>query len=153
MTVEVGSVAPPFELRDQHGEKVSSTSLLGGKGLVVFVPYPFTRTCTAELCDLRDNTDFLRDVDAGVVVITIDTIGAIRRWAEDQGYEFPVLSDYWPHGAVAQAYGAFDEQYGYAKRYTFVLDSEGVVRDIVKSDELRVGREFEAVADALRAID
>jgi peroxiredoxin (alkyl hydroperoxide reductase subunit C) len=63
-----------------------------------------------------------------------------------------VLSDFWPHGGVAQAYGAFDDTYGYAKRYTFVLDEDGIVRDVVKSDELSAGREFQAVVEALEAI-
>ncbi|HEX9856273.1 MAG TPA: redoxin domain-containing protein [Acidimicrobiia bacterium] len=152
MTVAVGSPAPQFELRDQHGQKVSRDSLLGAKSLVVFIPYPFTRVCTSELCEIRDNTALLNDIDAKVVAITVDTVGAIRRWAEEQRYEFPVLSDFWPHGGVAQAYGAFDDTYGYAKRYTFVLDEDGIVRDVVKSDELSAGREFQAVVEALEAI-
>jgi peroxiredoxin len=131
---------------------VSRDSLLGAKSLVVFIPYPFTRVCTSELCEIRDNTALLNDIDAKVVAITVDTVGAIRRWAEEQRYEFPVLSDFWPHGGVAQAYGAFDDTYGYAKRYTFVLDEDGIVRDVVKSDELSAGREFQAVVEALEAI-
>ena len=64
----------------------------------------------------------------------------------------PGLSDYWPHGATAQAYGAFNEERGAANRYTFVLDAGGVVREVINTESLGIAREFEAYAEALAKV-
>jgi peroxiredoxin len=70
-------------------------------------------------------------------------------WAEQQGFAFPILSDFWPHGKVAASYGCFNETFGYAERSTFFLDSEGVITEIVASDRLDVPRDFDEYSKAL----
>ena len=126
--VEVGDVAPDFELVGTDRELVRLSSLRGRRVTLVFIPWAFTRTCQGELCALRDE---LADFDADgtqLLVVTCDARPSLARWAEEQGYAFPLLSDHWPHGAVARAYGVFDERVGVALRGTFVIDAEGVVR-------------------------
>ena len=152
MSVEIGQPAPSFELRDQDRNPVSLDSLKGKNTLVVFIPFPFTGNCEAELCTIRDQRARLNDLDANVVAISCDTIPSNKEWSDRNGFGFPVLSDYWPHGAVTQSYGAFNEAVGAANRYTFVLDADGIVRDIINTESLGVVREFEEFVKALEAI-
>ena len=152
MTVAVGDAAPAFELLDQNKNPVSLESLKGTNTLLVFIPFPFTGICDNEACLIRDNLAALKDLDANVVIITVHAVSVANKWATENGFEFPVLSDYWPHGVTAQAYGAFNEDRGMANRYTFVLDADGVVREIINTDSLGTAREFDAYTEALAAI-
>lgn len=148
MPIDVGERAPAFSLIDQHGQTVGSEDLLGGKALVVFIPLPFSAVCEAELCAVRDNLSGLNDLDARVVVITCDTWLVNHAWAEQQGFAFPVLSDFWPHGEVSRAFGTFSEKSGTARRSTFVLDAGGVVRRVITSGPFEP-RPFDQYVDAL----
>jgi len=87
-----------------------------------------------------------------VVVITVDTHFTNQKWSSDNGFEFPVLSDYWPHGETAKAYGAFNEKVGAANRVSYILDEDGVVRDVIDSGSLGTPREFDDYVAALEAI-
>jgi peroxiredoxin len=129
MTSLIGSAAPDFELSDQHGNKVALSSFKGKKNVVVlFIPFAFTGTCTGELCAMRDDLSSFQNDNVELLAISCDSMFTQRVWAEKEGYQFPVLADFWPHGAVAQAYGIFDEVRGCALRGTFVIDKEGIVR-------------------------
>ncbi|WP_026416828.1 peroxiredoxin [Actinomadura oligospora] len=130
MAVEVDGVAPDFELKDQHGTPVKLSDFRGKKNVVlVFFPLAFSGVCTGELCEIRDELPTLvGDDETQVIAVSVDSMFAQRAWAEKEGYEFPLLADFWPHGGVAQAYGVFDEERGLARRGTFVIDKEGVVR-------------------------
>jgi peroxiredoxin len=152
MPAEIGSPAPDFTLRNFDGEFVSLESLKGRKTLVVFIPFPFTDTCQGELCAIRDHLGDLNGLDANVVAITCDTVFANRAWSAQNGFEFPVLSDFWPHGVVTSAYGAFDDKAGVANRWTFVLDATGIVREIINTESRKIPREFDAYVAALAAI-
>ncbi len=149
MTLIVGQTAPDFSLRNQHRDKVGLESLRGAKSTIVFIPFAFTRTCEGELCEIRDHSDLFAKSDTKVVAITCNTLHANRVWADQQGFEFDILSDFWPHGEVARDYEAFDEAYGYARRTTYVLDSNLVVTAVITSDELGVARQFFEYEDAL----
>ena len=150
--MQVGSQAPTFELYDQNRNLVSLDSLQGAKSLVVFIPFPFTGICDDEGCAIRDNLARLNDLDAKIVIITVHGVPVTKKWAAENGFEFPVLSDYWPHGATAQAYGAFNETVGAANRYTFVLDADCVIREVINTEALSIGREFETYIEALAKI-
>ncbi len=150
MTVQIGQPAPDFRLLDQHRNWVTLDDLKGKKTLLVFIPFPFTRTCTSELCELRDRLSELPDVN--VVAITTHAVPSNAAWAAAEGLTYPVLSDYWPHGRVSQAYGTFNDKLGVAMRSTFVLDAEGTVRDVIATDELGTAREYAAYEQALAAI-
>lgn len=151
MPAEIGQQAPPFSLPDQARKPVTLESLAGDKSLIVFIPFPFSSICGAELCAIRDNLASLNDLDAHVVVITCDTHHANRRWSEENGFDFTVLSDFWPHGEATKAYGVFNDLVGAANRATFVLDSDLVVSAVVATDSLGTPREFDEYLTALAA--
>lgn len=127
--VEIGEVAPDFELRDQHGQTVRLSDHRGRhEVLVVFFPFAFTPTCTGELGELRDELAAALDDGTAVLAVSCDPVSALRVFAEQQGLQYPVLSDFWPHGKVSRAYGVFLEHLGFATRGSFLVDRAGVVR-------------------------
>ena len=129
MPLEIGSIAPDFELNDQFGQKVSLSSFKGQKNVVItFYPFAFTGTCTGELCALRDDISAFLNDNVQLLAISCDSPFTQKVFAERENYQFPVLSDFWPHGATAKAYGVFEESRGCALRGTFIIDKTGVVR-------------------------
>ena len=129
MPLEVGTVAPDFTLKDQNNQPVTLSDFRGKKNvLIVFYPLAFTGTCQGELAEIRDNLPEYANDDVQVLTVSVDSPYSHKVWAEREGFTFPLLADFWPHGAVAQAYGVFHEQAGFANRGTFVIDREGVVR-------------------------
>lgn len=129
MSVEVGQSAPEFELKNQHGETVRLSDFHGKQAVaLVFYPFAFSGICTGELCEIRDNIGVFQDKDVQVLAISCDPMFSLRAFAEVEGYEFPLLADFWPHGAVAAAYGVFNEGAGRAERGTFLIDKDGVLR-------------------------
>jgi peroxiredoxin len=126
MALAIGSAAPDFELVNQHGEKVSLSSFKGKKNVVVlFYPFAFSGICTGELCALRDDLSSFQNENVELVAISCDPMYANKVFAEQEGYKFQVLSDFWPHGAIAKAYGVFEESRGCATRGTFIVDKDG----------------------------
>jgi len=125
----VGEVAPDFTLTDQQGKPVTLSAFRGVKNVVVvFYPFAFSRICTGELCEIRDNLGAFSSDDVQVLAMSCDHMFTQRAWSDAEGYFFPVLSDFWPHGATAQAYGVFNASSGAALRGTFLIDRDGVVR-------------------------
>lgn len=152
MAAEIGAPAPDFTLLNHDRTAVSLSDLRGKKTLIVFIPFPFTRVCTSELCSLRDNLAALEEADTNVVAITCDSYGSNRAWAAAEGVSFPVLSDFWPHGAVATAYGCFNEGLGVADRATYVLDADGIVREVIRAESFGTAREISSYTEALAAL-
>jgi peroxiredoxin len=129
MAIQVGDKAPDFELKDNHGRTVKLSDFRGEQNVVLlFYPFAFTGVCTGELCEVRDNLPKFAGRDTQVLAVSNDSIHTLRVFAEQEGLEYPLLSDFWPHGEVSRAYGVFDEDKGCAVRGTFVIDKEGVVR-------------------------
>lgn len=129
MTLTVGDEAPDFELRDQHGQTVRLSSLRGDKAaLIVFYPWAFSGVCGGELAVLQEQQGDLLGDDVALFTVSTDAIYSLRAYADQQGYTFPMLSDFWPHGAVATAYGVFHDGIGVALRGTFLVDRDGVLR-------------------------
>jgi peroxiredoxin (alkyl hydroperoxide reductase subunit C) len=129
MPIQLGVEAPDFVLKDQNNQDVRLSDFRGKRNvLLVFYPLAFTGTCQGELCSVRDNlNDFVNDA-VQVLTVSVDSSPTHKVWAEREGYEFPLLADFWPHGAVAHAYGVFNEERGFANRGTFIIDKEGIVR-------------------------
>lgn len=129
MPIEVGAEAPDFVLKDQNNQEVRLSDFRGKRTvLLVFYPLAFTGICQGELCEVRDNlNDYVND-DVQVLTVSVDSVYAHKIWADKEGYQFPLLADFWPHGAVAQSYGVFNDVAGIANRGTFVIDRAGVVR-------------------------
>ena len=135
MGLDVGDDAPDFELRDQHGTPVRLSSFRGDKAVVVmFYPFAFSRVCTGELCEVRDTLPQWESDDVQLLAVSCDMMFALRAFAEHDKLTFPLLSDFWPHGAVASAYGVFNEQIGAANRSTFIVDKGGKVRWTVHNE-------------------
>ncbi len=128
MSLLIGDQAPDFELTNQFGETVKLSDFLGKKPVViVFYPLSFSGICTGELCELRDNFAAFDAAEVELLAISVDSKFVQKQFAEHEGYKFSVLADFWPHGAVAQKYGAFIEESGIAKRATFVINKEGIL--------------------------
>ena len=127
--LRLGDTAPDFTLSDQYGTGISLAQLRQGRGvLLVFFPFAFSGVCTGELSEVRDNLGAFQNEHVVTVGISCDPVFALRAWDDKEGYFFPLLSDFWPHGQVARHYGVFDEGAGFAHRGTFFLDPDGVVR-------------------------
>ncbi len=127
--VEIGQEAPDFTLVDQHGEPVTLSDFRGRKNVVLlFYPYAFSSICTGELCTIRDRLTSFDNDDTVTLAVSIDHKFTLRAFADQEGYTFRLLADFWPHGAVAQAYGVFVEEKGAAKRGTFIIDKAGVLQ-------------------------
>jgi peroxiredoxin len=152
MSVEVGDTAPDFTLRDQFGADVTLSSFRGEKVVVLlFYPLTFTGVCQGELCAVRDDLGAFQNDDVQILAVSVDSPYAHKVWAEQQGYEFPLLADFWPHGEVARAYGVFNDVAGISVRGTFVIDKDGVVRWKVIND-IPNARDLEEYKTALAAI-
>ena len=149
-----GDPAPDFALRDQHGRRIALSSYAGASAVVVvFFPFAFTSVCSGELRMLREHRDRLADGGAALLAISCDPMFSLRVLDDQEGLGFPLLSDFWPHGAVASAYGVFDGVRGCARRSTFVVDRDGTVRWSVHNDmgEARDVEEYAAVLEGLSA--
>ena len=114
MSLAIGSPAPEFTLPDTGGAPFSLSQTRGRKTLLVFIPFPWTGICDGEACTLRDHFADLNALDANVVIVTCYPRPANKKWAAENGFAFPVLSDFWPHGEVARLYGVFNEENGAA---------------------------------------
>jgi len=126
MSVSVGEKAPDFTLTNQHGEEVTLSKFVGKKPVVVvFYPLSFSGTCTGELCEIRDNLTLFDSADVALLAISVDSKFTQAKFAEDQGYAFDLLADFWPHGAVSQLYDVFLEDKGHGTRGTFVINIDG----------------------------
>lgn len=126
--LQLGDMAPDFTLRDQFGQDVTLSDYRGRKAVAIFFyPFAFSGVCTGELTGIRNRLDEFLTFDTEVLAISCDPTYSIRAFADQDGLNFPLLSDYWPHGAVAQDYGVFDEAKGCPRRSSYILDKAGQV--------------------------
>jgi peroxiredoxin len=155
MALENDTQAPDFELPNQFGEHVRLSDFRGKHPVaLVFFPLAFSSTCTSELCTLRDNLALFKQNGVELVGISVDSKAALRTFAEVEGYDFTLLSDFWPHGEVSKEYGVFLEEKGFANRATFLIDTHGIIRAsfITAPGEPRSMEEYrEAVRELLPA--
>ena len=133
--LEPGTAAPDFTLRDQFGQDVSLSSYRGEKAVaLVFYPYAFSGVCTGEMAGIRDRLADLMTFGSEVLAISCDPVYSLRAFADADGLNFPLLSDFWPHGEVSRAYGVFNDAKGSPRRSSYVVDKDGIVRWSVHSD-------------------
>ncbi|HXT44808.1 MAG TPA: peroxiredoxin [Pseudonocardiaceae bacterium] len=127
MSLAVGDQAPDFTLKDQNNQEWTLSEFRGDRNvLVVFYPLAFSGICTGELDHLRDHLAEFADVQ--LLAVSVDSVFTLRAWSDQRGYDFPLLSDFWPHGTVAQDYGIFNDKAGIANRGTFSVDTDGIIR-------------------------
>jgi peroxiredoxin len=152
MAIAVGAEAPEFTLKDQQGNEVSLSKFRGQPVVLVFYPFTFTGVCEGELCEIRDDPSTFDAANVQVLAISCDSQFSQKQWSEAQGYTFPVLSDFWPHGEVAKAYGVFNDALGCANRGSFLIDADGKVAAVIESANLGTARtraEYETAIAAL----
>ncbi len=124
----IGDLAPDFTLRDQFGQDVTLSGFRGRKAVALFFyPFAFSGVCTTEMAQVRARLDEFLTFDTEILGISCDPVYSLRNFADADGLNFPLLSDFWPHGAVTTAYGVFDETRGAPRRSSFVIDKEGVI--------------------------
>jgi mycoredoxin-dependent peroxiredoxin len=127
MSVEVGSPAPDFTLRDENGQEVTLSSLRGKNVVLVFYPFAFSSICTKELHDVTGLQDRFGEGNAEVFGVSVDSPFTLKAFRQHEGLTPHLLSDFEPKGAVAQEYGAYLDGLGFATRATFVIDKDGNV--------------------------
>jgi peroxiredoxin len=127
--LQEGSTAPDFTLKDQNNQEVRLTDFRGRKAvLLVFYPLAFSGTCGRELAEVSSHlVDYQNDA-VQVLTVSVDSTWSHKIWATREEFAFPLLADFWPHGAVARSYGVFNDVAGFANRGTFVIDESGVIR-------------------------
>ncbi|BBX43072.1 peroxiredoxin [Mycobacterium simiae] len=150
--LRVGTTAPDFTLRDQNQQPITLSSFRGDKNvLLVFFPLAFTKICQGELDQLRDQLPRFDNDNSVALAISVGPPPTHKVWAAQSGFTFPVLSDFWPHGQVSQAFGVFNDGAGYPNRGTFVVDRSGIIR-FAEMKEPGEARDQQLWTDALEAV-
>lgn len=146
--IEIGQFAPDFTLNNQYGEAVTLAEHLGRHVALVFYPFAFSSVCTGEMCQLQDMMDEVQEADALLLAVSTDSQYVLKAFSREESLEFDLLSDFWPHGETARAFGVFDETTGMASRTTFLIDADGIVLDRFTS-EITSQRPVERYREAL----
>ncbi len=124
--LRLGGPAPDFTLRDQFGQDVTLSGYRGTKAVaILFFPFAFSGVCTGELAGIRDRLDEFMTFDTEVLAVSCDPVYSLRAFADSQGLNFPLLSDFWPHGEIARVYDVFDDVRGAPRRSSYVVDRAG----------------------------
>ena len=151
MAVAVGSKAPDFTLTNQDREPVTLSALAGRPVVLAFFPAAFSSVCAKEMCTFRDSMAQLGKANAQVFGISVDTFFTLKAFQDQQQLPFPLLSDF--NKTVIRDYGVFNEDMiglkGIAKRATFVIDKDGVVRHAEVLEDARNEPNYKAVYEAL----
>lgn len=128
-TINVGDTAPEFSTKDQHNQEVKLSDFQRRQNvLLVFYPFAFSGICTSELSAVRDDLAVFQNDKVQILPISVDHPFALKAYAEKEGYHFPLLADFWPHGGIAEQYGVFNARAGFALRGTFLIDKAGTVQ-------------------------
>jgi peroxiredoxin len=135
LRVRVGEPAPDFTLPAITGELITLSRFKGRKNVVLsFVPAAWTPVCSDQWPGYNIVKDLFDAKDAVLLGITVDNIPTLFAWTNQMGeLWFPVLSDFWPHGAVADTYGVLRSD-GTAERAIFIIDKDGIIRSIIVGD-------------------
>ena len=153
MSIQTGQAAPQFILVSDELKSVALSDFKGKKVIIHFFPLAFTGTCTKQLCTVRDDIGFYEGVNAQVLGISIDSPFTLKKFKEEYGFQFPLLSDF--NKEVSKAYGAFYDEFilglkGVSKRAAFVLDEE---QNVIYAEVLDVATDlpdFEAIVAAVK---
>lgn len=145
--IEVGDKAPDFTLPSVSGDKVSLSDYRGKKNVVIsFVPAAWTPVCSKQWPGYNIAEDVFKEHDAVLLGITVDNVPTLFAWTQQMGdLWFPVLSDFWPHGAAAAKYGVLRPE-GVSERALFVIDKQGIIRYIDVHDINKMPRLDDLVA-------
>jgi glutaredoxin-dependent peroxiredoxin len=155
MKLTVGQKAPPFSLYNSDKQKVNLEDFKGRNVLLLFYPQAFTGVCTKELCNVRDNIAAYNNVDAQVLGISVDSVFTLKKYKEEQGLNFPLLSDF--NKDVSEAYGSLYDTWifdmkGVSKRSAFVIDREGIIKYAEVLDNASEVPDFQKIHEALESV-
>lgn len=129
--LQPGDKAPDFALRASDKSLVKLSEQHGKNVLLLFFPFAFTGVCTKELCMMRDSLAEYEGLDAQILAISVDSPFTLAKWKEEQGFNFPMLSDF--NKNVSKKYEAFYKEFafglkGVSKRAAFLVDTQGIIR-------------------------
>ena len=156
MNIKIGQKAPEFSLFDTERKKVSLTDFKGKNVLILFYPQAFSSTCTKELCSVRDDIGRYNNANAEVLGISVDSVFTLKRYKEEQGYNFPLLSDF--NKEVSAAYDSLYENWilemkGVSKRSAFIVDKEGIIQYAELVEAKDAVPDFEAINQKLESLN
>ncbi len=119
----IGGRAPEFALKDQDGKEVRLSEFKGKKVLLSFHPLAWTKVCAEQMKSLEQNGETFKGLDAVALGLSVDTVPSKNAWAKELGISRTrLLSDFWPHGGVAKAFGIFRDQNGFSERANIIID-------------------------------
>jgi mycoredoxin-dependent peroxiredoxin len=143
--LQVGDVAPDFELLDESGKPTRLSSFRGRSVILVFFPAAFSPICTEELKSLSEHAGEFERGNAALIGVSVDNKWSLKAFKRDEGLTATLLSDFHPKGNIAQKYGVFMGETGYAKRGTFVIDKDGFIRGITVKEPKEPRNEEDAL--------
>jgi peroxiredoxin len=154
MSVKAPSNQPAidFTLPDAGSQPVKLSAYRGKNVVLAFYPGDWTPVCTSEMALMQETLEDIHGYDAEVLGVSCDSSSSHRAWAEDQHLTFPLLSDFWPHGAVSRQYGVFREKEGFSERALFFIDASGVLRESWVSEDPAVAPGLNIIFGALERI-
>lgn len=148
--LEPGTIAPDFTLPDKNGNPVKLSDFRGKNVMIAFYPADWSDVCSNQLGVYGERLDELRGYNADVLGISVDGRESHNAWAEVMAIRFPLLSDFWPHGAVAQQYGVFWDHVGISNRALFFVDPDGIIRHTWVGEHPGMQPEYAFVIDTLK---
>jgi len=141
-----------FTLPDSDAQPVRLSDYRGKNVVLVFYPADWSPVCTSELALIQETLDDIHSLNAEVFGISVDGRWSHRAWAAQQHITFPLLSDFWPHGAVAQQYGIFRERDGLSERALFFIDGAGTIRGVWVAENPDIAPGLNIIFNTLEAI-
>lgn len=155
MAIQIGQQAPDFTLYNSDREQVTLSAQQGKNVLLLFFPLAFTSVCTAELCSVKDNLQIYKSLNATPFGISVDSMATLKKFKEDQGLNFTLLSDF--NKDVSRAYAAIYEEWGYgmkgvSKRAAFLIDKEGIIQYAEVLENAGEQPDFAAIKEKLAAL-
>ena len=156
MNLELNAKAPDFKLFNTLKKEISLSEQKGKNVVLLFFPLAFTSTCTAELCNIRDNYALYNDLNAVVFGISGDSLFSLGKFKEEQKLNFDLLSDF--NKDVSIAYGSIYELFGFGmkgvtKRAAFVIDKEGVIRYKEVLENASEEPNYEGITSTLKTLN
>jgi peroxiredoxin len=156
MKIEIGQPAPDFTLYDTEKNQMTLSDLRGKNVLLLFFPQAFTSVCTKEFCGVRDDIGRYSNVNAEVIAISVDSVYTLKKYKEDQHYNFPFLSDF--NKEVSALYGSLIDVWnmgmkGVSKRSAFIIDKEGIINNSEVLESTGDMPDFDAINARLDALN
>jgi peroxiredoxin len=150
--LEPNQLAPEFTLLDGTGQEVKLSGYRGRNVVLAFYPGDWTPVCSSQLSLFQETLDDIHQLNAEVLALSCDSPPSHRAWAERTNLSMPLLSDFWPHGQVARAYGVFRDGDGTCERALFFLDATGFIRETWVAEDPDIAPGLNIVFDALERL-